>query len=438
MRKIGYFIFFLLINSLFAARLIWLGSLQTPYAEPHGVSADGNVVAGWAGVSETHRAWRWTPDSGMVDIGSLAPGRAAEAWGLSADGRTVVGYAFINNTYYRGFYWREGNMYQLGTFGGDNSWAYGASFDGSVIVGSAETITGFNRAFRWQADSGMRSLGTLQGAIRSVARAVSFDGRVVVGWSGFANQIHHAFRWENGQMVDIHNPAFGQSEAIGISGNGEVVVGAWGPPDFVPARAFRWTRNTGMYDLGTLGGEWSEAWGADFYGRKIVGWAESSQGNWRAFLWTVENGMQNLNALYGYLLRPGSILKAAYAISADGRYLVGVGYNSETGRDEAFWLDTECSEIEEQTNSFPNNNFDIFLKSFGLNTKIIYKIPFKTKVEINLYDFFGRKVASLTNKILEPGEYETKLNINNLPAGIYFCELKIGYKAKMKKFPLLK
>jgi len=60
----------------------------------------------------------------------------------------------------------------------------------------------------------------------------------------------------------------------------------------------------------------------------------------RAFRWTAAGGMENLNTTYTSLLTPGSVLKSATAISADGRYIVGWGWNAATGRDEAFLLDT--------------------------------------------------------------------------------------------------
>lgn len=40
-------------------------------------------------------------------------------------------------------------------------------------------------------------------------------------------------------------------------------------------------------------------------------------------------------------LRDGSVLGIARAVSADGRFIVGVGYNARTGRREAFLLDTQ-------------------------------------------------------------------------------------------------
>jgi len=329
-------------GAIFAQSLTWLGTWGSGslyYAEAHGVSADGTVVAGWGGVYSPHVAFRWTRTGGMQDIGQLASGHDTEAWGISDDGRVIVGYGFISSNAYRGFRWENGVFTQFGTFGGSNSWAWDASADGSVIVGSAALNTGFNRAFRWTAATGMVNLGTLPDDIRSVARAVSADGSVVVGWSsgGFG---HRAFRWANGVMTNIHNPALYESEAIGVSGDGNVVVGAWGPNLLSPAKPFRWTAEEGMVNLGTLGGQWGEAWDANDDGSIVVGWSELSSGNWHAFRWTVSGGMEDLNVTYASLLGPGDILEWAAAISPDGRYIVGNGTNGATGDTEAFLLDT--------------------------------------------------------------------------------------------------
>jgi hypothetical protein len=50
--------------------------------------------------------------------------------------------------------------------------------------------------------------------------------------------------------------------------------------------------------------------------------------------------MEDLNTTYACLLTDGSILWEARAISPDGRYIVGTGFNAATGRNEAFLLDT--------------------------------------------------------------------------------------------------
>jgi probable HAF family extracellular repeat protein len=134
-------------------------------------------------------------------------------------------------------------------------------------------------------------------------------------------------------------PGGNWSEATGVSADGSVVVGRarnaagkW--------RAFRWTAG-GMQDLGTLDGNSSWALGVSADGSVVVGWAENAEGYQRAFRWTAAGGMEDLNKTYASLLTDGSVLVEAYAISPDGRYIVGSGYNAATERFEAFLLDTQ-------------------------------------------------------------------------------------------------
>jgi probable HAF family extracellular repeat protein len=81
----------------------------------------------------------------------------------------------------RAFRWTaSGGMQDLGTLGGNESFAYGVSADGSVVVGYTDNAVG-PRAFRWTASGGMQDLGTLPFGNWSVAYGVSADGSVVVG-----------------------------------------------------------------------------------------------------------------------------------------------------------------------------------------------------------------------------------------------------------------
>lgn len=106
--------------------------------------------------------------------------------------------------------------------------------------------------------------------------------------------------------------------------------------------AFRWT-DSGVQNLGTLGGDNSFAYDVSGSGNTVVGYAERADSSSGAFRWTTDGGMEDLNQSYSYLLGDGSYLIEARGISQNGRFIVGMGLNAATGRIEAFLLDTACS-----------------------------------------------------------------------------------------------
>ena len=260
----------------------------------YGVSADGSVVIGSMDVGGYSRAFRWTPSGGMQDIDGRRSGYSSAAYGVSADGSVVVGEV-QSPPYRRAFYWTATDWMQaLGTFGGSDSWAYGVSADGSVVVGSARAHPSGSCAFRWTAETGMQNLGVLPGGNDSVARGVSADGSVVVGTT-----------FDGGTR----------------------------------GRAFRWTASEGTQDLGGLpGSTLIQPWAVSADSSIVVGISMGT--GTRAFRWTASRGMEDLNITYANLLAGGSLLEGAFAISPDGRYIVGDGYNAATRRREAFLLDT--------------------------------------------------------------------------------------------------
>jgi probable HAF family extracellular repeat protein len=98
-----------------------------------------------------------------------------------------------------------------------------------------------------------------------------------------------------------------------------------------------------MQDLGTLGGRWARAIAISADGSIIVGESHNAANQYRAFRWTLTGGMEDLNQSYACLLTDGSVLQEADALSPDGRYIAGRGFNATTGRYEAFLLDTSCT-----------------------------------------------------------------------------------------------
>jgi probable HAF family extracellular repeat protein len=306
-----------------------LGQLGNGGAVAQATNSDGTVVVG---VSD-RRAFRWTVIDGMQDPGTLG-GADALARGVSADGSVVVGTSSLktssNNPPEHAFRWASTQkaLQDLGVLkAGDWSNAFGVSSDGLVIVGESKAMPGATaslRAFRWTSADGMQDLGNLGGGF-STATATNSDGSVVVGGSLVSGKVH-AFRWAAATgMRDLGTlPGGTNSSASGTNSDGSVVVGQ-SETGGGTVHAFRWTSAEGMQDLGTTGGAISAAAGTNGDGSVVVGCSSISSATTsvdlysmavggcnyvagasyrvltsmgpRAFRWTAETGMRDLNTL---------------------------------------------------------------------------------------------------------------------------------------------
>jgi probable HAF family extracellular repeat protein len=361
----------------------------------------------------------------MQDLGTLGGDQSA-ATGVSADGSVVVGWARNAAGRSRAFRWTAaGGMQDLGTLGGDRSVAYGVSADGSVVVGSAQNAAGQWRAFRWTPAGGMQDLGTLGGS-ESAAWGVSADGSVVVGWASNAAGQWRAFRWTPaGGMQDLGTLGGGSSAAKGVSADGSVVVG-WATNAAGQARAFRWTAARGMQDLGTLpGGDESWASGVSADGSVVVGGGGEDIWQLYVFRWTASGGMKDLNLTYAHLLTNRSGLIDASAISPDGRYIVGYGYNAATGRDEAYLLDTQGVGVEERSGAA---RVRLRLLPQPARERVVLELEAAEAaqgVTLMVSDVLGRVVAEpLRGAALPPGVHRVELDVRAWAAGQYTVVLR--------------
>ncbi|MEX2138200.1 MAG: PEP-CTERM sorting domain-containing protein [Pirellulales bacterium] len=125
-----------------------------------------------------------------------------------------------------------------------------------------------------------------------------------------------------------------------MSADGTVVVG-FNQFSLNDTEAFRWTELDGMVGLGDLPGgrRISEAYDVSADGSVIVGMSENQDGR-RAFYWTPQTGMLNLEDLlvsFGATNLDGWLLVEARGVSSDGFTLAGRGVHN--GREEA-WVAT--------------------------------------------------------------------------------------------------
>lgn len=203
-------------------------------------------------------------------------GGEAGAYAISDDGNRIAGWSTLQGgSFSNAFIWIRGatggvaanaQMYALQALqGGDGySTADAISANGQFVAGSSTVAPNTYRAVRWNVKNilttgtaAAENLGTLGGEY-SFANAINADGRVVVGFSRTTSPYGtHAFRWEEGstagvagnaQMEDLGTLGGESSKALAVSGNGRIVVGN-ADVDANNTRAFRWTRETGMLSL---------------------------------------------------------------------------------------------------------------------------------------------------------------------------------------------
>jgi probable HAF family extracellular repeat protein len=240
----------------------------------------------------------------------------------------------------------------LGTLGGNTSMAYGINESGQVVGESRTSLTIMDpnagpeftpgslvvpHAFLYSGNN-MQDLGGR--ANSSAAHSINATGQAVGFFFARPGGYNHAFLYSNSKTQDIGS--FGsasarQSFANAINASGQVV--GWsdtglppillkhpGPmvPAASPQHAFSY-QDGKMQDLGTLGGDFSTAFGINDAGQ-IAGYAENADRDRHAFLY--ENGkMRDLGTL-------GGLESEAHAINNSGQ-VVGVA-NLPNGDAHAF------------------------------------------------------------------------------------------------------
>ena len=148
----------------------------------------------------------------------------------------------------------------LGTLGGSVSQGLAINKSGQV-AGYSTTRSGEMRPFFWDPSTGMVDLGSLGG-----------HGGGYCGLECWQDSV-------GARALDINE----NGEVIGISTTAEGEV-----------HAFLWNFKDGMIDLGSLGGDFSQASDINEAGQ-VTGYSSDSSGRIHAFFWSKEGGMIDLS-----------------------------------------------------------------------------------------------------------------------------------------------
>jgi len=225
-----------------------------------GAATNGKIdpVAGFPEINAA--LWR---NGQLLNLGAFG-GNESLAWSVNSQGQ-VVGFAantipdqfagavsfFLSATQTHAFLWQNGRMQDLGTLGGPDSDALLINERGQIAGISITTIDPATQnptvdPFLWE-NGKMIDLGTL-GGTSGVPDVINNNGQVVGASNLAGDQTFHPFLWSNGVLRDLgtHGGTFG--EARWINEGGEAAGYAAFPGDFV-THATLWKEGK-IVDLG--------------------------------------------------------------------------------------------------------------------------------------------------------------------------------------------
>jgi len=226
------------------------------------------------------------PKYTIVDLGTLG-GEISLAYGINEQG-AIAGKSETAEGDMMSFYWDQiSGFTEIGL-----GRAFGIN-DSGEVVGNYHKHT--DDAFIWDVENGLGFLNKGD-FLFATANGISNSGKAV----GYARKFNDvagtkAIVWDSsaGTLVEIGS-LNGPSYAYGINSMGET-VGNFGDP----SRAFVWSESEGIADLGVLNEPNEDTW--QYYARdindggQVVGYLETDDDKYRAFIWERETGIQLLS-----------------------------------------------------------------------------------------------------------------------------------------------
>jgi probable HAF family extracellular repeat protein len=227
-----------------------VGVAATTLPDPEGFATA--LVLGFALPGNQWHATLWTNGTAR-DLGTLDEGQ--DSLGIFLNERSqVAGVSFTNSIpnpttglpTVAPFFWENGQMVNVGTFGGTSAETAGLNNRGQVVGTSSLAGDTTAHAFLWQ-NGTMRDLGTLGGTF-SRANGLNDRGDVIGTTSLAGDQSYRAFVWRNGRMKDLGTlPGDTFSQTLSINASGQIVGQSSNDDGFL--RACLWEDGAPPIDL---------------------------------------------------------------------------------------------------------------------------------------------------------------------------------------------
>lgn len=155
----------------------WDGSVSSTW----GMTTNGSTIVGLGFLTAANaHAVKWDAVSGMIDLGSMVPGRSSRANAINAAGTVIVGWQDEPTGTRSGAKWQDGVESFITDNNGNNvGEAGGISADGNTIIGSANP-----NPYVWNAVSGLTYIThpNASFSFKGGATGISADGKKVIGY----------------------------------------------------------------------------------------------------------------------------------------------------------------------------------------------------------------------------------------------------------------
>jgi hypothetical protein len=97
--------------------------------------------------------------------------------------------------------------------------------------------------------------------------------------------------------------------------------------------------------------------------------------------------------------------------------------------------------VEDEDNRLMPKNFEVaqnFPNPFNPTTTIIFSLPEKTRVRLDVLNMLGQNVATLVNNDMSAGKHEIIWDAGEAPSGVYFYRISAQSESITRKMLLLK